>query len=691
MGSYTMPPFHSSNSQLIGYLREATQQGESWLASQKPSAEFATIMDRLTPVQGANDLLGQSNARYPKTEHLAREIVAGLTSFSTVGEFKPLAKKDLFDKAVVLTKLDHHWWKLAQTMSAFRAIIQSAVALGTGYAWQTWDPHFYGQYKGDIRLRALSPDQITFVQLPGDHDIQRAYIVLIREEMPINLAKRVYARTNPQFADSLLPDRDQPGWVAKGTRKVQEFLSPALRVRGMRPGEHDQDTSFPTVDIYHAYILDDSINETGAPMKMGALGTNWQYDVPTLGGEVVTSFINQGTGRPFTRPADRADAMLFPLRRYTIFARSTDIVCYDGTSPWWHGMAPVARFAFNDWPWEALGRSAVSMAIPMEDSINAILQGIEDSIAARLDPPALYDDKAVSKTFAEAFNPRKAGSRAAADLSQGNPINFPIPADNYNVPQWISNHVEWLSDQMEYLTSARDLTAIAKAKQLPAGDTMEKLLEMAGPITQDMVRGMILPMMQLGQMRKSDYFQFYGYNRVIQETDFATQQESDWEYRPELLVDRLSDPLNNLWRAQARQLIEEFTYRVNQSGITELNRMTTKLFYLQLMKLGNFPLDWWSFAKVAQIPMFGEEPEGSNSVMERWIAQMHIMRELQEELQGGQGGGGGGAPGAPGGGPPGGAPGLIGATPRRGRPPTNAKPPHIVQKDGGTRSTISTS
>ncbi len=669
---YVMPRWGSSNDRIAGYLREAVQEGAAWLDAQKPAAEFESLLERFGPTNSSDDLSGQSNAQYPKAERMAREIVASLNSFSHIGEVKPESKAALYDQAADLTKLDHHWCQIEQSTAALRKCIQYMVGLGTGYGWQQWDRHFYGEYRGETRLTALGPTDVTFVQLPKDHDIQRAYITFVREELPINLAKRIYSRTNPAFAEALRPDRDSPGWIRKGLRKVQEFVSPALRARGTRPGD-DDDASFPTVDIYHAYILDGSINTSGQPMPMGATGTNWSYTVPSLGDEMPTALINPRTGQRFTRPADSGDCLLFPLRRYTIFSRSTDIIGYDGSSPWWHGLTPVVKFFINDWPWDALGRSAVGMMRTLEDSANAILQGMEDSIAGRLDPPVLYDDQKVSTAFAQAFNPRKAGSRAAADLSQGvdTILKYPVPPEYFNVPGFIPEHLQWLDEHMEYLSGARDLVAIMKARQLPSSDGLEKLLEMAGPLVQDMVKSLTLPYQQLGQMRLSDVFQFYTYDRLITSTNADTGDPEDWVFTPDTLLGYQPTDTVEVRRARAKHLLSEFTYRVSQSGVTDLNRMTTKLFYLQLMK-GGFPIDPWTFAKIAQIPNFAAEPEGTHTVLERWVAWKRMEMEFAQIATEGQVAATGGHN------PP-------------GRPSTNAKPPHIQSKDGGARSTVVTS
>ena len=679
---WTMPLFGSSNDRTIGWLRECVQEGAAWLSAQRPAAEWQQLIERIGASIPSADLAGQSNVQYNKTERLAREIVASLGSFAHVGEVAPIADKTLYTNAGVLTKLDLGWNELPETQAAFRTVLQNTVALGTGYAYQIWDKHFWGPHRGDIRLTGLPPTHVTFVQLPADHDLQRAYVVIIREELPINLAKRIYADTNRAFAEALRPDRDSPSWLAQGLRKVQRFLSPALQVAGIKPGDNDM-ASFPTVDIFHAYIMDGSINEGIMPITMGAPGTNWSYQVPALGDPIPLGKLNPATGQMLTRPAEPSDCLLFPYRRYAIFARSTNLIAYDNTSPWWHGQVPLARFWLNDWPWSALGRSCVGMVRTMEDSVNAILRGMEDSVACRLDPPRLYDDGAVSKSFAEAFNPRRAGSSAAVDLAFGKVIDFPVDPRFYDVPQWISAHVQYLDDRMEYLTGARDLTAIAKAKQLPSGDALEKLLEMAGPLVQDMVKSVIIPLKQLGTMRLAYYLQFYTAQRIVSSTN-AHDEAEDWLYSPTDLLAVNNRQYMGDTTKRARALLNEFTYRVSQSGISELNRMTTKLFFLQLMKIPGFPMDWWTFAKVAQLPRFGEEPEGTNSMIERYVAQLRMMAEFQgiaqQELAE-----------ATGGMTPQGATGMGGGGGRPGRPNAYTAAPKLVSKEGGVRSTVTTS
>lgn len=684
MASYVIPRFGSDSATVHGYLLEALQEGEAWLKMQRPSVEWQRVLDALAPDDQSMALADQSNTGYAKTKRIARDLVASLTNFRYEGEFRVQFEQTLAPTAQHLTKRDRFWFQQAHTHETFRQGIQYAVALGTCYMWQVWDKNFHGPGQGDVRMTALAPDDVFLIQLPKDHDLQRAYAVIIREELPINLARRMYAGENAAFAAALQPDRDAPGWLEKGLRKVQQLVggSPIFKFLNR---ERNQGQSFPTVDIFHAYIMDASLNTGPEPVLMGREGTNWSYRVPPFGSDIPTGQ-RDDYGNATYRKATERDALLFPTRRHLIFSRSVPFPCYDGPSPWWHGKAPIARFRFGDWAWEALGSSLVGDVLTMQNGITSIMRDIEDSSHARMDPPAIYDDSKVNKAWAEAVNPRRAGVRAGADLNLGEVFKILGEAWQYEVPMWIPDWIKQQEARMDYLAATPDLVAIAKAKQVPGSDTLEKLLEMAGPMVQDIIRSVEAPQYELGEMRKALYVQFDTVARWMQLVGPTPGTEEAFQWLPSTIVPAGPDGEQAEDRRVRHKLyLNEFKFHVSQSGVNEIHRMTTKLFYLQLMKLG-FPIDWWTFANIAQIPNFGVAPldqEGNEimTVMERWMAQERMKAELggviAEEQQAGAQAGGGPGPGGPKN-PP-------------GRPQTFQKAPHIVSKDGGARSTVATS
>src|ERR1019366_2368525 len=382
--NYEMPQIGSDLAKTLGWCLEAVQEGNAWLQAQRPTQDWENVLTVLESGSGGVPIEGLSNTGYNLVERNFKDIVASLSNFRHEGDFRPRFDQALYGEAHVLTKLDQNWYTETNAYEKYRANIQYAVGFGTGYLEETWDKDYWGSH-GDIALRAIDPKDVTFVQLPGDHNIQKAYAVIIREEMPLNLARATYFA----HAEQLVPDRDSPGWLAKGLKKLQKFIggSPALATAGTSGRRNTG--SFPTVDIFRMYTRDRSINTSPVERTMGTRGTNWSYKVPVLGGEIPTGVINPTTGQPFTRPADEYDCRLFPLRRYSIFSRTAMI--YDGSSPWWHGDVPLARTRFNDWAWQALGKSLLAEPKTMQDGIIAIMRYIEDACAARLDPAMLYN------------------------------------------------------------------------------------------------------------------------------------------------------------------------------------------------------------------------------------------------------------------------------------------------------------
>ena len=113
---------------------------------------------------------------------------------------------------------------------------------------------------------------------------------------------------------------DQESLDSTLPRTLNQLFSCALRVAGTR---RQQSGSFPTVDIFHMYVMDRSINMGPIPVTMGTKGTNWTYTVPALGDPMPTGIQNPATGQEFTRPAEESDCKLFPLRRSKSTTRSS--------------------------------------------------------------------------------------------------------------------------------------------------------------------------------------------------------------------------------------------------------------------------------------------------------------------------------------------------------------------------------
>jgi hypothetical protein len=495
----------------------------------------------------------------------------------------------------------------------------------------------------------------------------------------------------PTELDKLVPDRSTPTWMRKGARRVQRFLSPLLNAFGPGSGKEKPDSTFPTVHIYHAYTLDLSTNETGVPIPMGAPGTKWSYTVPSRGSRIPTG-INDSDGHPLDREANIDDAKLFPLRRLTLFTDKG--ILGDGSSPWFHGMVPAVPFVTDDWPWDFLGVPMTNDADSIQQSANRLGRVLDDVANVKLDPPIGYDES-VSDSLKDRFNPRKPGQRIKLNLTMSDGVKVLMPAEYYNFDPGIVGFVDGLWEKMHYLLGTRDIQAIAKAKQLPAGDGLEKLMELAGPILSDMSMNIEAGMVQTGEMWKGLAFQFYDTKRRVQILGRDGMTDEDYDYDPgNMIPSHTDDEFEKIKQNQelakksgseyeikpsrlsqvqrARMHINSFTLHSTPNSMHQITQLTKKLLYMQMFKAG-FPIDPWSVAEAMEIDNYGSPSQlwkilGHESAADvpddkfgRWL----MWVELQKKM-------GGGAP-------------------QKGRPQSHQQGASHRQKDGGTRTTDATS
>ena len=406
---------------------------------------------------------------------------------------------------------------------------------------------------------------------------------------------------------------------------------------------------------------------------MGRAGSSWEYAVPSFGSDIPTGMKDPKTGGELVRKAGFEDSMLYPLRRLII---ATDSCLLnpdpaDQTSPFWHGKVPLIPFQMDDWPWEFLGFPLTHDTASMQGSIVNAMRAIDDSANVRLRPPLTYDNRNVSKNFMDRFDPRVPGQTVGMDMLMGELIKPLIPPQYYDVPNWMLEYVKGLEERVDKMMGLNDLVALAKARQVPSADSIEKLMELAGPIVTDMSRGMERSLRDLGEMIKVMFFQFYNTARRIQILGPDGVTEEDWDFEPGNLVpshmpgeDKASaSKTTNIERAKWHA--NNFVFHVTPNSLHQITQLSRKLLYFQLYKSG-FPIDPWTVAEALDLPNFGIRPEGPQTIMGRWIVWLNTQAQLAKE-------------------------GILPMPPGRGRPASGNKSPQVQQKDGGARSTMATS
>lgn len=236
------------------------------------------------------------------------------------------------------------------------------------------------------------------------------------------------------------------------------------------------------------------------------------------------------------------------------------------------------------------------------------------------------------------------------------------------------------------LIGLHDLTAMAKAAQVPGADTIEKLAEMAGPMATDMSRNMEASLRDLGELWKCMFFEFYSARKRWQILGKDGVTREDFDFDPSTLVPSNIDlPVvghGGTRLERARVHMRNFHFSIVPNSIYQMTQSTQRLLLLQLARLAmpippKYLMEQFDLPNPQKlIDQFWEyKMEEAQNMTAIQIAAMAMSpmgmagMAMQQGLQGG------------------GGPNQQGA----GRPPSGQEPPHVEQKDGGTRSTISES
>lgn len=693
----------------LGWAKEAIQQARTYLRIQPAYKYIQEGMDLVNGDEDRPKIPTLSDAKTSKTTRNLRELIASQSNIRIIPAFKT-ELREFASTQLLLNKTYMAWQTMTFADRAARKAIQYAFACGTGYLGCKWDPNYYWRGKGEIIFEAYGPLDVMPLGLPRSHKLAKAYAKIIRTETPYHEVIRRY----PEFIDKIKPSRENSkGRGGNVIAAAVKYASAALRKFGPGASIEHEAAPWAMVDVYTIYIDDDSINSTGEPILMGDPGTTWEYMVPYVGQEIkIGTDVN---GNPTYRKATVEDARLYPSQRKMVC--TDDIVLTPDpirqVNEYWHGDAPMAQFRSDDWPWSYLGFSVCRQGLPLERANGEMLRGAVDAFNVRLSPPRAFDRNTMAQSLAQTINTRIPNQVVGLDLSfAGEQMKPLIPAEYLDVPALVPEFMEQnerrISDQM----GVADASALAQARQLPSGDSLERIMESLGPIIKDQSRNMEESFCLLGNFWKSNVFQFYRAPRLMQMLGQNGVIEEEFEMNPGDLIPETvpGAPPEAPKYLLARHHSNNFTFSVTPYSLHEINSVTRKLFFLQLTRSG-FPIDWWTLAEAFDLRNFGNKPliddpekPGQKrevaTILEAWVEQQQIQLRMQAaamgmqaqmaaqyggQQPGGQPGGGGAPPqgAVPGGGAPVGSSGPGGIKKPEGRPPTAQNPPAMTQGSGG--------
>jgi hypothetical protein len=667
------PPSAVSESYRLGFLNESVEQGQSWVKSQRGARDFTRALDvisgRDTAASQAADY--RSKLSPNRLKRNCREVIGALSDLRPMWGYHS-DNSSYESQAEMMNRVTRAWYLEAFADLSIKEALQYAAATGRGWVRPIYRRELYGTGKGDIKLLTYGAPCVLPNQLPSSNDWQSAYIVHFLDEMPVAMAHGMF----PNFQHRLRPTSSRYWYSSDGIRQASRG-NILQRIFGKSSRTGNTDLADLLVPIRYSYIIDLTINRTGHEIPMGDPGSSWAYTVPTVG-QVL----------PGGRVANETDARLYPYRRLII--SSDNCITYDGPSFDWHGMMPGVSFCVDDWPWEPLGFSLVHDGYELNEAIKTIVRGNMDKTVAQLDPSLMYDTNAISMSEARQFDPLQPRGRVGYDGQaggEGPPMQPAMAPESIKISPESMAMLEKLEAMMDAQLGINDAASLAKMRAVGSMDELEKILESAGPIIKAISRGMEPPMRDLGVMVKFLILQYYTVPRVMQIVgpDGVSPQVID--YDPAKIIpshlpgENVEQPSASNAIQRARNFADNLRFFILPNSIHELTQMVLKLGLIQLKKAG-VKIDSQTIAEAWNLPSYGRIP--GNNILERWKAEQEMdlefaarMMEIKQSV----------LPGDPSQ-PPG------GASPTKnpeGRPPVNTDPAEIKQKEGGARSTITTS
>lgn len=663
---------------VLRWVDERRREGEAILrddpAFDSIDRSISYIMGDQLPIQRPAEL---SNVSDNITKNLLNQTVASLTDIHPLFGFKTY-NAQFKDQEEVLVKLSQAWWVNNFCDLELANVIKFAAGVGTGYCEVAWDSSAH-QGAGDIVLRPLDPRNVIPIQPTLGRTIQEWLGVMIcTAKSPDELRVRF-----PEKAHRIVAD-NQPSILARTWSRAKRAMSTILSPSAVDAMNGSQGRNVPrkteSCDVYTIFVKDRRLYMGAEPKIMGDPDTTWSYTVYPVNYPDVPDGID-GNGIPKTRKAKIEDSKLFPRGRMIVCTKTA--VLYDGPNPYWHGMFPIAKLSLDPWPWTLLGVGLVHDLTPIQDAYNEMLNGVLDHIRKTLRPAVIADKKSVPAALWEKFDIRLPGAKLKTNATAGKGVEFhsPDPLPNYTFEM-----LQYLREEMTYHAGTPAMQNLMQLQQMPGEDTIEKMQEAMSPVLRLKGRLMEYFLREVGEMVKSNFFQFYNLPRRISMLGESGVTFTDFDFDPGTMIPSLSmeevgyvpELDKSRSRADRAQWFHKnFTFTITPNSLLAISQISRKLMYLQLRQMQL--VDRWTLYEVLEVPNGGTPPDGAEDITSRLMAEMALGAQTMM-MAGAAGVAGAATAGGTEGGP--------------GRPDTFQNSPQMLQKsdeNGVPRQTISTS
>jgi hypothetical protein len=587
--------------EVLGWSNDALAESESFVKSQVGYDRISTCIDYIMGDYSRDMIPGSFSKlvdnRFGK---IALDFAGAMTDIKPFWEYHTFNKR--FEPQQVMSgKLTKHWWTQRLIDLKFADCIKYAEVAGSGYAHLV-----YSEQISDNDVIAEDPRDVLPIRPSNNIALQEAFGVIVRRERPLNYLRQKYPR---QWASGLIrADRDMSAATLEKVTKAQGvmsrmgfsgFMQNLWASLGGKPQAH---MVIPSADVYTMYLRDNSTNETGSRVWVGE-GTpdkhpNWSY---------------------WVEPGE----LIYPRGRQIIFTRTCTL--RDGPNIYWHGLFPLVKITLDPWPWTWLGKPPLLDLLTMQDELHRLLRGISDHNQKAFRPDLIADKNSMSRSAMAAIDTRKAGLKLRT-----NPVAGKAAELQYAQPlePGIFQAVLDLRDEMDKISGVRDVQQLMNLGQIPASETIEKILETMSPAIRMRSRVLEASLREFAMMTLSNTFQFVTLNERLailgpQAMTFEDADHDPGSMIPAYLTQEDQRDGRDLPRhIRAKEFLRQFTYDIAPGSLLSASEVTTKLLYIQLFRSG--VLDVWTLFEKLGIPNAGSPPEEATTITQRLVAMQQM-------------------------------------------------------------------
>lgn len=586
-------PESDRESQVLGFIKEAVQEGDDFLRQQKGYSKIGEAIDAIMGQQDELPSQTLSRTRCNRLGKNASDLAALMTDIKPFWEYRTFNKS--FERhSKIFGNLSSAWYPQRQIDMKLSDAIKYVGVAGTGWTHLEWN-----EFLQDQDVTSEDPrDALPIRPASSSLSIQEAMGIVIRTARPVSFLRRQY----PNSASKIKADRDG-SWSSslsntRAGRLFSDTIGPFWKSM-MAQGAVKDIPRVPTADLFTVYLHDYSRNETG-------------------GEELIGDFDEQG--EPMNNWSYRVAPGQERYPRGRLIVATNYGVLNDGPNIYWHGKFPCPKLTLDPWPWAWLGKAPLWDLLPLQRSLDRILRVVDDHMEKIARPDLIADKNSVSRATLRDMDTRKAGGKYMHNPTAGKGLQLVYPP---SLPSEVKWFIEFLIGQMDELSGVRDMSQLMRLNQLPGADTIEKLMESMTASVRGRSRQLEAFIREFAMMVAYNFAQFYTVpmRLAMLGPDGATME--DFDYDPGTLIpDFIHAEDYNQWGAvsaqalargpmprydRTREFMRQFTFHVAPGSLLAASEIERKLIYLQLARAGW--IDMETLLEVLGIPNIAQIKE----------------------------------------------------------------------------------